>query len=427
MLSLKSMPHIVYFLTHRYNIFTAKDGNLLAKLTRLVFQINGVERSVICDPEKDMLSTVLRRIGLTGVKGGCGAGVCGACSVLLNGKVVRSCTTKIGKIPEHSEILTIEGIGAPGRLHPLQQAWITYGGVQCGFCSPGFIVSAYGLLSENPSPTREEVREWFRSHHNVCRCTGYKPIVDAVMAAARVMRGEATMADITYKFDEEKDIYGSYRPRPSALAKATGLADYGDDIALKMPEGVAHLAVVIGEAYHANILEIDVSEAEKMPGVIKVMTAKDVRGTNNIDFPAVVPRQRGSGLTEFPIICGEKICRNGDVVALVAADTREHARAAAKKVKQKLEILPAYMTLPEAVMPNSIQLHKTGPTCYMEPPSVKAEDATELIDAAPFVVEGSFHSQHEPHLPIEPDTVQGYWGADGMLTLQCKAQALTEA
>ncbi len=399
----------------------------MAKLTRLVFQINGVERFVICDPEKDTLSTVLRRIGLTGVKVGCGTGVCGACSVILNGKVVRSCTMKVGKVPEHSEILTIEGIGAPGRLHPLQQAWITYGGVQCGFCSPGFIVSAYGLLSENPSPTREDVREWFRSHHNVCRCTGYKPIVDAVMKAAEVMRGEKTMADITYKYDEEKDIYGSYHPRPTALAKATGLADYGDDLALKMPEGVAHLAVVFGEAYHANIIEIDVSEAEKMPGVIKVMTAKDVRGTNNIDFPAVVPRQRGSGLTEFPIICGEKICRNGDVVALVAADTREHARAAAKKVKQKLEILPAYMTLPEAVMPNSIQLHKNVPNFYMEQPCFKGEDASELIDNAPFSVEGSFHSQHEPHLPIEPDTVQGYWGVDGMLTIQCKAQAITEA
>jgi aldehyde oxidoreductase len=399
----------------------------LAKLTRLVFQINGVPRPVVCDPEKDMLSTVLRRIGLTGVKVGCGTGVCGACSVLIDGKVVRSCTKKIGSIPEYSEILTIEGIGAPGRLHPLQQAWITYGGVQCGFCTPGFIVSAYGLLLENPAPTREEVREWFRKNHNVCRCTGYKPIVDAVMAAAKVMRGEATMDDITYDFEAEKDIYGSKHPRPSALAKATGLADYGDDIALKMPEGTAHLAVVIGEAYHANILEIDVSEAEKMPGVIKVMTAKDVKGTNNIDFPAVVPRQRGSGLTEFPVICGEKICRNGDVVALIAADTREHARAAAKKVKQKLEILPAYMTLPEAVMPNSIQLHKNVPNFYMEQPCFKGEDASELIDNAEVVVEGSFHSQHEPHLPIEPDVVQGYWGADGMLTLQCKAQAITEA
>ena len=399
---------------------------LLAKLTRLMFEINGVPRHVIVDPEKDKLSTVLRRMGLTGVKVGCGIGVCGACTVLIDDEPVRSCTKKISSIPEGSRILTIEGIGAPGRLHPLQQAWITYGGIQCGFCTPGFIVSAYGLLLKNPNPTREEVREWFRANHNVCRCTGYKPIVDSVMAAAAVMRGEKTMADITYDFEGEKDIYGSSHPRPTALAKATGLADYGDDLALKMPDGIAYLAPVLGEQIHANIIDIDVSEAEKMPGVIKVMTAKDVKGANNVDFPAVVPRQRGSGLTIFPVICGEKVVRMGDVVALVAADTREHAREAAKKVKQTLEPLPVYMTLPEAAMPNAIQLHKNVPNFYMEQPCYKG-DAPAVFDDAPIVVEGSFHSQHEPHLPIEPDTVQAYWGIDGMMTVQCKAQAITEA
>ncbi|MDR0906461.1 MAG: (2Fe-2S)-binding protein, partial [Oscillospiraceae bacterium] len=160
--------------------------------TRLRLSINGVERPVVCDPEKDSLSTVLRRIGLTGVKVGCGTGVCGACSVLLNGDVIRSCTRKMKNVPENAEIITIEGIGTPQNLHPLQQAWITYGGAQCGFCTPGFIISAYGLLQTNASPSREEVREWFRSHRNICRCTGYKPLVDAVIAAAEVMRGEKT-------------------------------------------------------------------------------------------------------------------------------------------------------------------------------------------------------------------------------------------
>ena len=149
------------------------------KLARMSLKINGVERFVLCDSEEDSLAVALRRMGLTGVKIGCGTGVCGACSVLLNGEVVRACTKKMKRVTEFSEVLTIEGIGTPQHLHPLQQAWITYGGAQCGFCSPGSIVSAYGLLAENASPTREDVRKWFKDHHNICRCTGYKPLVDA--------------------------------------------------------------------------------------------------------------------------------------------------------------------------------------------------------------------------------------------------------
>ncbi|MBR1999520.1 MAG: (2Fe-2S)-binding protein, partial [Lentisphaeria bacterium] len=179
---------------------------------RIHLTINGVDRPVICDPKKDKLSTVIRRMGLTGTKVGCDQGICGACSVILNGELVRSCTKRMDKIPEYSEIITIEGIGTPQHLHPIQQAFVTYGGIQCGFCTPGFVISSFALLSKNPDPTREEVRDWFQKNHNVCRCTGYKPIIDAVMAAAKVMRGEATMEDITYKFEEEKDIYGSYRP-----------------------------------------------------------------------------------------------------------------------------------------------------------------------------------------------------------------------
>ncbi len=396
------------------------------KLRRLNLMINGVERQVLCDPEKDNLAVAIRRMGLTGTKIGCNTGVCGACSVILNGKVVRSCTIKMKNVAEFSEITTIEGIGSPPHLHPLQQAWITYGAAQCGFCSPGFIVSAYGLLSENPAPTREEVRMWFKKHQNICRCTGYKPIVDAVMAAAKVMRGEAAMKDITYDFAGEKEIYGSRRPRPTALAKVTGLADYGDDVKLHMPEGTAHLAVVISKVPHANILGIDTKEAEAMPGVIKVMTAKDVKGTNNMAFPALVPRQKAKGITEFPVIAGKKIRRRGDVVALVAADTEEHAREAANKVKQNLEILPAYMTFPEAAMPDAVQIHEGLPNFYMEQPVFKGRETAEVFKEAAFVAEGSFHSQHEPHLPLEPDVVQGYWGVDGMLTLQSKCQSLDE-
>ena len=398
----------------------------IRKYERIHLTINGVDRPVVCDPEKDTLSTVIRQLGLTGTKVGCGIGVCGACTVILNGELCRSCNKKMKTVPEYSEITTIEGIGTPQHLHPIQQAWITYGGIQCGFCTPGFIVSTYVLLQKNPNPTREEVRDWFQKNHNICRCTGYKPIIDAVMAAAKVMRGEATMEDITYDFAGETEIYGSSRPRPTAVAKACGLMDYGDDIALKMPAGMAHLAVTLAAEPHAKIIKIDISEAEKMPGVIKVMTAADVKGTNNIDAPPVIPRWKGTGTPPFPVIAGEKVCRKGDVVALVAADTEEHARAAAAAVKQELEVLPTYFTYPEACMPNAIQMHETCPNSYLEAPLHKGKDPEEIFDTAPYVVEGSFHSQHEPHLPIEPDVCQGYYDTDGNIVVQCKAQSIGE-
>ena len=142
------------------------------ELRKLWLNINGADRMVVCDPEKDTLADLLRRLGLTGVKMGCGIGVCGVCSVLLDGKVVKACVKKMKSIPEFSKIVTIEGVGTPMRLHPLQQAFITYGGVQCGFCIPGFIVSAYALLQQNLNPTREDVRAWFKKNHNYCRCTG---------------------------------------------------------------------------------------------------------------------------------------------------------------------------------------------------------------------------------------------------------------
>ena len=396
-------------------------------LERRTFNINGVERYAVVDTEKDTLAGVLRRIGLTGVKVGCNIGVCGACTVLVDGKTVRSCTRKISKVDEHCDILTIEGIGAPGRLHPLQQAFITYGGVQCGFCSPGFIVSAFALLTENPSPTREDIRDWFKKNNNICRCTGYKPIVDAVMAAAAVMRGEKTMADITYDFEGEKEIYGSRHPRPAALGKVTGLTDYGDDVKLKMPEGTLHLVGVYSETTHGKIKNIDISEAEKMPGVVKVMLAKDIPGTNNIDFPAVIPRTKGKGITEFPIICGEKFSRMGDVLALVCAETEKEARAAALAVKCDIEPLPSYANIVESFMPNAIQLHKDLPNFYLEQPVFKGRDTLEVFeDDGLIVAEGSFYSQHEPHLPIEPDVLQGFYDSEGNLTILCKSQAIGE-
>lgn len=389
------------------------------------FNINGVNRMAVYDPKKDTIVDVVRQLGLTGTKIGCGTGQCGACSMSINGELVRGCVKKAEKVPEFARIVTIEGIGTPNNLHPLQQAWITYGGVQCGFCSTGFIVSAYVLLNKNPSPTRQEVRDWFTKNRNICRCTGYKPLVDAVMAAAEVMRGEKTMEDITFHSDER--IYNTRQPKPTAVEKVTGLCDYGDDLTRKMPSGTLHLALVQPNSHHANILKINTANAEAYPGVVRVFTAKDVKGTNLADTSA--PNhghvsKHFTGMTR-PIINGEKIFRYGDVVAVVAATTSEAAHAAAKLVEVELEELPVYHNVLEALQPDAIKIHPDGPDNLYDAYRIsKGPKAKQIIDQASNVVEGSFHSSRQPHLVMEPDVLQGYIDDEGRVTVHCKGQGI---
>jgi aldehyde oxidoreductase len=391
-------------------------------------RINGVDRMFVCDPEKDTLADVLRRIGLTGVKVGCGSGVCGACTVILNGKPIRSCVKKISAVEEYSEITTIEGIGSPQHPHPLQVAFMNDGAVQCGFCSPGFIVSAYALLNENASPSREEVRDWFTKHRNICRCTGYKQITDAVMDAARVMRGDARIEDIMPEEQAPGEYYGKPIVRPTALGKVTGLTDFGDDIALKMPRGTSHAVMIQPRiTHHARIKTLDVSEAEAMPGVIKVVTAGDIRGTNLMALHGV----RGRTSTKSPlrtIFCDRKIVRIGDAIGAVVADTEEHARAALEKIRLEIEPLPAYTNLLDAVLPGAVSVHDGIPNLINAVPKLKGigeecpSAVDERIDASAYSVEGSFYTTPQPHLSIEGDIVESYWDEDDCLTIQCKSQ-----
>lgn len=393
------------------------------KMSRIFLNINGVNRMFVFAPERDSLADVLRRYGLTGTKVGCDAGQCGACSVILNDKLVRSCRKKMSSVEEYSVIETIEGLGTPHNLHPLQQAWITYGGVQCGFCTPGFIMSAKALLNQNLSPTREEVRAWFQQHRNVCRCTGYKPLVDAVMAAARVLRGEVPMESIIYRNDGN-GLYGTRCPRPAALAKVTGLCDYGDDIKLKMPPETLHLAIVQPRlSSHAKILGIDTGVAESMPGVVKVVTAQDVRGNNRIIVPITHERSSMNGM-ERPIIAEEKIFRYGDVVAVVAARTEVQAREAAKAVRVDIEPLPEYLNFLDAVAPDALRIHEESPNMFLMQPLFKGERAEDVIEASHCSVSGSFHTPRQPHMSVEGDIVQGYWDEHGNLTIHCKSQSI---
>lgn len=382
--------------------------------------INGTNKIVVADPE-DSLADVLRgQMGLTGTKVGCGSGQCGSCSVIVDGKLVKSCLTKLKKIQDGTAVTTIEGMGSPSNLHPLQLAWMVHGGAQCGFCSPGFLVSAKALLDENPNPTREQVRDWFQKNRNACRCTGYKPLVDAVMDAAKVMRGEMSRGSLEFKLPSDGRIWGTSYPRPTAVAKVTGTIDYGADLICKMPAGTLHLALVQAKVSHAKILSIDTSEAVKMPGVEKVITHKDVKGKNRITGLITFPTNKGDGW-DRPILCDEKVFQFGDAIAIVAADTEANARAAADKVKVQLEELPAYMSAPAAMADDAIEIHPGTPNIYYEQKRAKGADTKPLMGSAAYVVEGDYYLQRQPHLTMEPDVGFAYFDEEGRLTIHSKS------
>lgn len=258
-------------------------------MIKKALRINGLAKTVIAESGESLANVLREQFGLTGTKVGCGQGQCGCCNVILDNKLVRSCVTDMAKVPDGADIITIEGVGTPDNLHPLQLAWIIHGGAQCGFCSPGFIVSAKALLSQNANPTRQEVRDWFQVHRNACRCTGYQQLVDAVMDAAKVLNGELKAEDLMFKIPEDGKIWGTKHPRPTAVAKVTGTIDYGADLGLKMPSDTLYLALVQAKVSHANLISIDTSEAEKMPGVAQVVTHKNIKGKNRI-----------TGLITFP-------------------------------------------------------------------------------------------------------------------------------
>ncbi|MBS3945140.1 MAG: (2Fe-2S)-binding protein [Melioribacter sp.] len=146
------------------------------------FTLNHNNVTVVVEPNLRLLDLLRNKFNLTGTKEGCSIGECGACTVIMNGKAVNSCLVLAGQC-EGAEIITIEGIDKDGKLHPLQVNFLKSGAVQCGFCTPGMIMSAYALLLENPNPTEEEIKDAIAG--NLCRCTGYKQIIEAVEKSAK--------------------------------------------------------------------------------------------------------------------------------------------------------------------------------------------------------------------------------------------------
>ncbi len=173
---------------------------------QIVLTVNGEEHDIEIEPNRLLLTALREDIGLTGTKEGCSIGVCGACSVTIDGRLVSSCLT-LAVGCQGKEITTIEGLAKGGKLHPIQQAFLEYGGFQCGICTPGQIIAAKALLDSQPNPSEEEVKEWMSG--NLCRCTGYYKILESVMAVVQnkistehgARRGQAARIQSLYKSD----------------------------------------------------------------------------------------------------------------------------------------------------------------------------------------------------------------------------------
>ncbi len=164
------------------NVMLKRTGGQIIPIS---LTINGSLCEIEVEPHQFLLDVIRERLGLTGAKRSCDVQVCGACTLLLDGRPVSSCTM-LAFEARGREILTIEGLAQNGKLHPLQEAFIEHGGFQCGFCTPGMILTAKVLLDENPDPTKEEIIQFMNG--NICRCTGYKKIIESILAAAKKMK-----------------------------------------------------------------------------------------------------------------------------------------------------------------------------------------------------------------------------------------------
>jgi aldehyde oxidoreductase len=363
-------------------------------LKSLTLKINGVQRRLAVEEDMVLLDLLREELRLTGTKQGCDRkGQCGACTVIVNNKTVLSCLTKVTNL-DGAEVITVEGLGTPDNPHLIQEAFVLSGAIQCGFCTPGLIMATKVLLDRNPKPTRDEIRIALRNH--LCRCTGYGKIIEAVELAARFLRGETTPDKV--RPDPKGKQIGVSHPRPWSMLKACGLAPFAADIVLP---GALELAVVASPHHNARIKKIDTSKAEKMPGVAGVMTSKDIKGTNLLGKDKKVLFGEGD---VAPLL--------GAHIAIVAADSRKEALAAAEAVKVEYEVLPRVATAKEALAKGASEVQPgTGNICMLN--RQFRGDVKKALSSSAFVVETEFNTQRVHQAALEPEAGVAYLEGKG--------------
>ncbi len=350
-------------------------------------RVNGREIEVDIQPG-EMLSDVLRnRLGLTGTKIGCGEAECGACTVLVDGEPIVSCIYPAARAANR-EIITIEGLASPEGLHPLQKAFVETGAVQCGFCIPGQIMTAYALLQKNPTPAESDVRAALKD--TLCRCAGYPAILHAVQSASRVLQGEPPNGVPIPRSGDAHDIVGSLLPRPDSVEKVTGIARFTDDY--QYPH------MLVGKVFragvpHAILEAIDVEAARDLPGVVKVITAQDLPGEN----------RHGIVYRDWPVLVGvgEKVRYVGDALAIVAAEDEGAAAEAIQRIKVTYNTLPVVVDPVVAKSPEAEKVHEQGN--LLKHIKVRKGEMKAGWRAAETTLEGTYYTAPTDHAFMEPE------------------------
>jgi len=346
------------------------------------FELNGARiRQAYLEGER-LLDVLRDRLDVTSVKNGCGTGACGSCTVLVEGKIRRACTLDPAKV-EGKSVLTVEGLPQPHAM--MVVACLAHGGaVQCGFCTPGMVVAGTALLLRDPEPDDVAIRKALRG--NLCRCTGYARIVEAVNDAGRRLRDGLGPPP-----PPAGGAVGSPACREGDLRRALGTHPFVDDV--RVP-GMLYGAVVLSPLARARVRAIDSAAALELPGVVRVITARDVPGE----------RLQGMIRRDWPIYIdiGEQTRYVGDALALVVGESRAAARAGAAAVALDLEELPAVTRPEDALAEGAPAIHPGGNE--LSTPRVTRGDMAGARGDSTHVASDVFSVPSIEHAFLEPES-----------------------
>jgi aldehyde oxidoreductase len=343
--------------------------------------------------DQDLLTWLRESAGLLSPKDGCsGEGVCGACTVLVDGEARLACRIKLRDVAG-KRITTVEGLPAAERA-AFADAFVEKGGVQCGFCTPGIVMKASALVARNPSPSRKEITNALTV--NLCRCTGYKKVVDSIECAAEALR-EKRPVRVTPGTGRVGTRHPKYTGREAVLGERVFVGD------MREP-GMLYGALRFSDHPRARVLRIDAAEARDLPGVVRVLTAGDIPGRRLV----------GTIFQDWPVMIaeGEETRYVGDVLAEVAAETEEVAREAARRIRIEYEVLPPVTDALAALEPGAPKLTPEGNVLSVS--EVRVGDAEAALASAAFVARGRYTTQTIEHAFMEPEaTFAEPWKKDG--------------